>query len=515
MISAAYPDCESARIVALRRRATLDATPDRALDDVARLASMVCHTPIALVSLVAETRQWFKGRFGLSTASTPREVSFCAHAILSDELFVVPDAAADRRFGDNPLVTGAPHIRFYAGAPLITDDGYRLGTLCVIDHHARDITPSQRVALAALARQVVSQLELRRHLLDMERLKNELVATVSHELRTPVTAIRGSLALLAAGSGDHEQLVGVAARNSERLAEVVENIVDAANLQSGIIAILPRPSLLLRVLERARDTVRGVAAVAGVRIQLDCPNVTVLADEVRLLQASVNLLSNALKYSPRGGVVHVSARVDGEFAEVCINDEGPGIPIGAQDGLFHPFGRVDGSDARAKPGAGLGLAICKLIVEKHGGAIGVRSSAGAGSTFWFRIPTAVQSPRDMKVLVIDDEEDVRFVAQVSLGRVGGMTVLEANDGADGLAQARRERPDFILLDMMMPGMDGTATFRALREAPETSAIPVVFLTAKSMAGEVERLQKLGAKGVIFKPFDPMTFAADVRAILAA
>ena len=121
----------------------------------------------------------------------------------------------------------------------------------------------------------------------------------------------------------------------------------------------------------------------------------------------------------------------------------------------------------------------------------------------------------MKALVIDDEEDVRYVAQLSLGRVGGMTVLEASSGEEGVARARAEHPDFVLLDMMMPGMDGAATFRALRADVDTAGIPVVFLTAKAMASEVQRLKDLGARGVILKPFDPMTLADEIRAILRA
>ncbi|HEY0144192.1 MAG TPA: response regulator [Thermoanaerobaculia bacterium] len=121
----------------------------------------------------------------------------------------------------------------------------------------------------------------------------------------------------------------------------------------------------------------------------------------------------------------------------------------------------------------------------------------------------------MKVLVIDDEEDVRLVVQLSLGRVGGMTVCEAKNGQEGIARAIAEQPDFILLDMMMPGMDGATTFRALQATPETAHIPVVFLTAKAMASEVERLKALGAKGVVLKPFNPMSLGADVRAILGA
>ncbi|HEX7149882.1 MAG TPA: response regulator [Thermoanaerobaculia bacterium] len=120
----------------------------------------------------------------------------------------------------------------------------------------------------------------------------------------------------------------------------------------------------------------------------------------------------------------------------------------------------------------------------------------------------------MLVLVIDDEEDVRLIATMSLGRVGQMTVIEANGGAEGLAKAVEHHPDLILLDMMMPGMDGATTFRHLRANPETASIPVIFLTAKSMTGEVEKLRGLGAKGVILKPFNPMTLAAQVREVLA-
>lgn len=119
----------------------------------------------------------------------------------------------------------------------------------------------------------------------------------------------------------------------------------------------------------------------------------------------------------------------------------------------------------------------------------------------------------MKALVIDDEEDVRTIADVSLNKVGGMDVVLAAGGAEGVQLALSEHPDFILLDMMMPGMDGAATFEALRSHPETASIPVVFLTAKALATEVERLRRLGARGVVLKPFDPMTLAADVRAVL--
>ncbi len=151
---------EARRLEALRRTELLDSAPSLEFDDATKLAAFICGTPIALVSLVDEHRQWFKSKVGLQASETPRDISFCGHAILESEVFVVPDAHADERFFDNPLVTGGPHVRFYAGAPLITATGDALGTLCVIDHEPRSLSDAQREALATLARQVVAQMHL-------------------------------------------------------------------------------------------------------------------------------------------------------------------------------------------------------------------------------------------------------------------------------------------------------------------------------------------------------------------
>lgn len=158
----ASPDEEAARLAALRRYEILDTVPEPAFERIVRLASYVVGAPISLISLIDETRQWFKARQGLDAAQTPRSMAFCAHAILGDEVLVVPDARADRRFADNPLVTGEPNIRFYAGAPLRTPEGHRLGTLCVIDRRARTLDDEKRALLADLSALVVDALELRR-----------------------------------------------------------------------------------------------------------------------------------------------------------------------------------------------------------------------------------------------------------------------------------------------------------------------------------------------------------------
>ena len=156
------PTNEAERLAALKEYHILDTGTEQSYDDITTLAAHICEVPVAMISLVDEDRQWFKSKVGLEQQQTSRDVAFCAHAILQNEPFVVRDATKDRRFADNALVTGEPHVRFYAGIPLINPEGLALGTLCVVDHQPRRLSAKQQEALQALSRQVMALLELRR-----------------------------------------------------------------------------------------------------------------------------------------------------------------------------------------------------------------------------------------------------------------------------------------------------------------------------------------------------------------
>lgn len=406
MIRPPIPDNEAARQLALDELQILDTLEEQAYDDLTFLAAQICDTPIALVSLVDRDRQWFKSHHGLDARETPRELAFCAHAILRDEPLVVEDALKDVRFHDNPLATGAPHVKFYAGAPLILRNNIRIGTLCVIDDHARPLSTSQRQALEALARQVITQLELRLQLQAMTRLdrvKDEFISMVNHELRTPLTSINGALSLLrnqVAGELPQQavQLVDVAYRNGERLLNIVNDILDVSKLEAGKMEMEMGAIELVPFLHKAIELNRGYCETYGSQLELrpaeagDLP--WVQGDEHRLLQVMNNLISNAAKFTHAGDIIEVSYRREGDSIQIAVTDHGPGIPNNQQQELFSKFRQLSAASNAKAPGTGLGLNICKLIVEQQGGSITCESVPGEQTTFRFTLPEkrALKSP---------------------------------------------------------------------------------------------------------------------------
>jgi two-component system, NtrC family, sensor kinase len=187
------PKNDQQRLKVLWQYDVLDTVPEEVFDDLTDLAAHICEAPIALISLIDEDRQWFKSRIGVTLQETSRDISFCAHAISSDGLFIVPDATKDKRFKSNPLVTGEPKIRFYAGAPLVTPDGHALGTLCVLDKAPRTLNTDQQQALRVLAHHVMTQLELRRHARELASARED-----THQTKADLQRAHAEIARLRA-----------------------------------------------------------------------------------------------------------------------------------------------------------------------------------------------------------------------------------------------------------------------------------------------------------------------------
>ncbi|HEX3126299.1 MAG TPA: PAS domain S-box protein [Thermoanaerobaculia bacterium] len=226
---------------------------------------------------------------------------------------------------------------------------------------------------------------------EVERLKSQFVATVSHELRTPLTSLRGALGLLAGGvlgplPQEAFNAVHIAERSIRRLVGLVNDILDIERLEHGALSLQLGRHSLADLLTRSVEEVEALALDAGIRLEAEPTAAEVLGDGERLVQVIVNLLSNALKFSPRGSRVHLRVRVDGAWVEIQVEDQGRGVPPSHRTAIFDRFRQVEPSDAAGQRGAGLGLAIAKSIVELHGGTMGVESREGEGSLFWFRLP---------------------------------------------------------------------------------------------------------------------------------
>lgn len=404
MPPAPLPDNEDDRLGKLRSYAILDTPPEAAFDRVTNIARRLFDTPISLISLVDAERQWFKSRYGLDATETPRDLAFCAHAILDDTPLVVEDATRDVRFADNPLVTAAPEIRFYAGAPLVTHDGYNLGTLCVIDTRPRTFGEDERMSIAELAQIAIDEIELREaartalrenaELVQANACKDEFIALVSHELRTPLTSILGAVTLIDGGAagalpGRAVELSGIARRNTEHLKKLVDNLLDFQKHRAGMLEFDFQPASPAQIVRDAIDDMSGFAAAQQVRVAIagnldDGPGMALLADPLRLRQVFANLLSNAIKFSAAGDTVEIGIERQAETVTVFVADKGPGIPAEFQPHMFRMFAKASGHGQPA--GTGVGLALCKAIVEAHGGTIGFSTAPDRGTTFRIDLP---------------------------------------------------------------------------------------------------------------------------------
>lgn len=404
------PFNETQRLAALESFRLADKAADPDLDRLTRLASRQFEVPIALVSLVEEADQHFLSRFGTSLRGTPREIAFCAHAIMDQSVMVVTDAATDTRFARNPLVTGKTAVRFYAGAPLVADGGFRIGTFCLLDRRPRpDFGAAARVALsdfAGLTMSVLSAYRDRDQLAQLEErgrreadAQQEVLAYLAHEIRSPLSAMVGLAEVIerrALGgeiSARYQDYAGKIREAGTHLVDVAGKTLNLQRLKSGDLALEEHDVVLSELLERAVSAVEVLAQDAGIRLERDGlalaarGRAIVRVDPTLIIQMLINLLSNAIKYTRSGGEVRLTARAAPEGAiDLCVCDSGIGMDDAGVARALLPFGRVSGDPGRAAEGYGLGLPITKQLVELHGGGLIIHSQPGRGTSATLRLP---------------------------------------------------------------------------------------------------------------------------------
>jgi signal transduction histidine kinase len=398
-VSQLIPLNERERVDALRRYEILDTPPDGAFDRITALAARIFRVPISIVSLVDEDRIWFKSRHGIEPEEIGRQHGLCASAILQDEAWVVTDARIDPRTLTNPLVVGALGLRFYAGMPLTTHDGYKLGTLNVIDRAPREVTADEIQTLEDLAAVVVDEMELRlaarREERRLEQLKGEFIATVSHQLRTPLAGVYGAALTLqreATLSSEElrRQLLELIGQESARLTGTVEQILLASELESGRFRIPEERFEPLPVLRASVDAAaKRLPPQLTIELRADGEvAASLVGDPHKLRSALDHLIDNAIKYSPSGGRIEVGALRRPRSVRFWVRDEGIGIPASERERVFDKFHRLDPNLTRGVNGCGLGLYISREFMRLMHGRIWLEPTTGPGSMFIIELPTS-------------------------------------------------------------------------------------------------------------------------------
>ncbi len=394
----AIPENETERLHALKEYSILDTLPEAEYEDISYLASQICQTPVSLISLIDDKRQWFKSHYGFDSTETPRNIAFCAHAINNqNDILIVPDSRKDIRFHDNPLVTGNPYIIFYAGVPLVNPGGFSLGTLCVIDDKPNDLNETQLKALEGLSNQVIKLFEFRKNRYKLETLNYELESqnhaltrfadVTAHDLRSPLGHIRMVTDLI-----ESKYSAGLEPKVKEFIGHIGSSSTELLLLIDGILQHSKNTHLIsakkeeLNIGEIIGKVVTLVDAGNEVIYTLPHDEIVVFANRIALEQILINLITNGIKYNDKE-VIKLSIRVleTDDSVRFTIEDNGPGIQDEDRERIFQIFETTSRLDREGRTGTGIGLATVKTLVEGLGGMINLETEPGRGSTFEFTI----------------------------------------------------------------------------------------------------------------------------------
>lgn len=406
-MSAPIPIDEPQRLDELLSLKVLDTGLDPQLQTIAQIAASTLDVPIALVSLVDADRQWFKAKIGLEANETCRDYAFCAYAILQNEPLVVEDALTDSRFEDNPLVTGEPGIRFYAGVPLITHNGYRIGTLCAIGTEPRTISDKELKTLRMLASLASDTIQNESQLRETETLLEQLntqpddttlsLSSLAHELRTPLRHIISFTDLIQNGLIDdgrdqaHKGYLDIIRQSGQHLSQLIENVVrfEKASLKANLEIA---PTNLNNIVTEVTNTFSSTLSDKQQILVFTKPGDAIMsqADATSVRQVLINLLSNASKHCPNGTkiLVDISLSDEDRQTSIRIQDNGPGVPDSVMNALGKPFLRGQTTKSAGTEGHGLGLHITKQLCTAMGGELRLVRLFSGGTCATILLPVA-------------------------------------------------------------------------------------------------------------------------------
>lgn len=377
---------EAQRLQTLKDFEILDSGEEIEFNELVALASKICESEISLISLIDESRQWFKAKVGLDTNETERDLAFCAHAIHDDKIMEVQDTHNDKRFFDNPLVLNAPRIRFYAGMPLVTREGYRLGTLCVIDSKPKQLNDYQRFALKVLANQAIKLMELRIRNLELQRsmeIRNRLLSIMAHDVKGPLK----SLALLAGYMKEDAMSVEetiYAATEIEKVAnrtgELTENILNWAKNIEYRYGIMAEVLDLGNILNEIQELYATMMAEKNIKLKTSLEVLKVSGEPEMIKFIFRNLIGNAIKFSQDAVLEVHTVLLDPSTWQLKITDHGVGMTKEQLGKLFNWEQRYTSLGTHDEKGTGIGLLLAKDFVEQHQGHIQIHSEVGKGTT---------------------------------------------------------------------------------------------------------------------------------------
>ena len=423
--------------------------------------------------------------------------------------------------GTGPFASGSRHeslvlLQLYLGVLAVTGL-FLSAAIAERDHAESERADAADRAARRLRADLAAREELTRELALADRRKDEFLAMLGHELRNPLAAITSALELLRLGAGSRERLLAVLDRQAGQLRRLVEDLLDLARITRGDIPLRSEPADLVAIVEGAARGATPQVEAKGHELVLELPSegVKIEGDPVRLEQVVINLLGNAVKYTPAGGRIEVRLVLEGDDAVLTVRDNGVGIPASLLPHVFEPFTQAERSLDRSQGGLGIGLTLVQRIVQMHGGSVAASSGgAGSGTELVVRLPVrdagapgqappaAGQTAPPLRLLLVDDHPD----AAESLGellRLQGHEVDVAHDGPAALESARHRPPDVVLLDLGLPGMDGYEVARRLRgeAAAERARALVVALTGYGSAEDRRRSRESGIDHHLVKPVD--------------